>query len=213
MIDIPKTGSRSFRETLAPHHVTPDGIVDIIGEPFLDADYYQHGTLIQAKQQFEKNKWPISEYYKFVVVRNPWSRYLSFWKYLKEYSMKYERRDPSIEWGEAELYQGEESLKAFNSGGDTKVLRNIIHNHPPQHTFYNDENDQIAVNQLARFENIQQEFDTFCEQVGIESQTLVHGNKSKYNVAADDIYDKYLIDLVAEKEKTTIDLMSYTYNE
>jgi hypothetical protein len=43
-IDIPKTGSRSLRESLLPLSV-----IDIHGEPHLDSEFYQHDGAIRAK--------------------------------------------------------------------------------------------------------------------------------------------------------------------
>ena len=50
-IDIPKTGSRSLRESLLSLSV-----IDIHGESKVDAQFYQHAGAIRAKKQFAKKK-------------------------------------------------------------------------------------------------------------------------------------------------------------
>ena len=55
-IDIPKTGTRSFRESLVPL-----GVIDEFGAPNLKAEFYQHDGVIRAKKQFVKNGWNWNE--------------------------------------------------------------------------------------------------------------------------------------------------------
>ena len=58
-IDIPKTGTRSLRESLLPL-----GVVDICGTPNLDAEFYQHSCAIGVQKQFAKNNWNWNDYFK-----------------------------------------------------------------------------------------------------------------------------------------------------
>ena len=76
-IDIPKTGTRSLRESL------PLGVIDECGKANFEAEFYQHDGAIRLKKQFKKNNWNWSCYFKFTVVRNPWARYFSFLNILK----------------------------------------------------------------------------------------------------------------------------------
>ena len=71
-IDIPKTGTCTMRETL-----NPLGIIDVIGGGITDTRFYQHGTALQCKQQFDKMGWNWNSYTKFSFVRNPWKKYVS----------------------------------------------------------------------------------------------------------------------------------------
>ncbi len=205
-IDIPKTGSRSLRESLRPL-----GIVDIHGEPNLDSEFYQHDGSIRAKKQFEKNSWNWNEYFKFTIVRNPWARYFSFFKYFKSYGEKYLRRDESINWREPELNQGKLCEELFQNKDDQSVLKNIILNNDSQDSYYFDESGKITVDHIAEFNNLQNEFVFLCNQVGIQAPSLQHGNKSANSLNMLDIYNQQLIDLVAEKEKNVIQLKGYEY--
>lgn len=205
-IDIPKTGSRSLRESLLPL-----GIVDACGEPNLDSEFYQHDGAIRAKKQFAKKNWNWNEYFKFTIVRNPWQRYFSFFKYFKSYGKKYMRRDESINWREPEINQGKLCVELFKNKDDQTVLKNIILNNPPQDTYYCDKNGEIIVDHIASFENLRNEFVFLCDQVGIDAPILQHGNKSKDSFNMHDIYNQELIDLVANKEKGVIELKGYEY--
>ena len=92
-IDIPKTGTRSLRESLHPL-----GVIDECGKANFEAEFYQHDGAIRLKKQFKKNNWNWGCYFKFTVVRNPWARYFSFFKYFKTYGEKYLLRHKSINW-------------------------------------------------------------------------------------------------------------------
>ncbi len=207
-IDIPKTGTRSFRESLLPL-----GVIDQHGKPNLDAEFYQHDSAIRAKKQFAKNNWNWNEYYKFTIVRNPWARYFSFFKYFKSYGEKYLRRDESINWKQPELNQGKLCVELFKNQDDQTALKNIILNNDSQDSYYCDESGEIIVDHIASFENLENEFVFLCDQVGIQTPGLQHGNKSSNSLNMHDIYNQQLIDLVANKEKNVIKLKNYNYNE
>lgn len=203
-IDIPKTGTRSFRESLYPL-----GLIDIVGKPFVEADFYQHDTAIRAKKQFTTNNWPWDDYFKFTIVRNPWVRYFSFFKYFKSYGEKFLRRDESIAWGAAEINQGQYCVSLFSNSDEQTILKDIILNNPPQHAYYCDQNDEIIVDYIADFEFIENEFVFLCNQVGVNPPLLQHGNKSFNSPNMHNIYNQDLIDLVAQKEKSVIELKGY----
>lgn len=206
-IDIPKTGTRSFRESLLPLN-----IIDIHGAPSLDSEFYQHGSAIDAQKEFIKKGWEWDEYFKFTIVRNPWARYFSFFKYFKSYAEKYLSRDKSINWRDPEINQGKLCVKLFENKDDQTVLKNIILNNNSQETYYCNENGEIIVDYIAEFDCISNEFIFFCDKIQINTPQLEHGNKSSSFFCMRDIYNQELIDLVAEKEKNVIELKNYNYH-
>lgn len=206
-IDIPKTGSRSLRESLLPLSV-----IDIHGEPNESSEFYQHDGAIRAKKQFAKKNWNWNEYYKFTIVRNPWQRYFSFFKYFKSYGEKYMRRDESINWREPEINQGKLCVELFKNKDNQTVLKNIILNNNSQDSYYCDESGKIIVDHIAEFEDLQNEFVLLCNKVDIETPKLQHENKSSNSQNMHDIYNQELIDLVAEKEGGVIKFKNYNYH-
>lgn len=205
-IDIPKTGSRSLRESLAPLD-----IVDIIGEPNVNAVFYQHGTAAECKNSLLNIGLNFNNYYSICFIRNPWDRYFSFFKYFKSYGEKYLRRDESINWKDSQLNQGKTCVELFKGKDDRAVLKTIILNNRSQDSYYCDENGEIIVDHIASFENLRNEFVFLCGQVGIDAPILQHGNKSKDSFNMPNIYNQELIDLVAQKEKSVIGLKGYEY--
>ena len=61
-IDIPKTGSRSLRESLYPM-----GIIDVVGKPYPNEAFYQHGTALDCVRDFEKSNCNFHDYYYYCV--------------------------------------------------------------------------------------------------------------------------------------------------
>ena len=205
-IDIPKTATRSLRETLLPQNV-----IDVVGEPNLNATFYQHGTATQCSESLQKLDKNFSEYFSFVIVRNPWDRYYSFFKYFKEYAEKYKNKDTSIKWNTLEITQGKLCEELFANKTDEIVLRNIIINNPCQSDYYADEKNEIMVSHIAKFENLNKEFEFLCNKLNVNYSPLFHGNKSVIKSSYYNIYTKETINLVAEKEKSVIELKGYEY--
>ena len=166
-----------------------------------------------TKKQFAKKKWNWNEYFKFTIVRNPWARYFSFFKYFKSYGEKYLSRDKSIDWKKPEINQCKLCVELFKCKDDQTVLKNIILNNDSQDSYYCDENGEIIVDHIASFENLEDEFIFLCNQVGINVPHLKHGNKSLQLQNMNEIYNQQLIDLVAQKEKSVIGLKGYKYYE
>lgn len=205
-IDIPKTATRSLRETLAPKNV-----INIVGDPNINSDFYQHGTAQQCSNSLQKLNKNFSDYFSFVIVRNPWDRYYSFFKYLKEYAEKYKNKDASITWNTPEINQGKMCEELFSTKTNKVILKNIILGNNCQSDFYKDEGDRIMVSYIAKFENLNEEFKFLCDKVNVSHSPLLHSNKSSIKSGYCDIYNNETIDLVAEKEKDVIELKGYNY--
>jgi len=203
-IDIPKTATRSLRETFVPQN-----IIDIVGEPNLNAGFYQHGTAQQCSESLQKLNLNFADYFSFVIVRNPWDRYYSFFKYYKEYLKRYKSRDVSVAWSAQGINQGKMCEKLFESNTDEAVLRQIIISNRSQSDYYTNEENQIVVSHIAKFENLNEEFELLCNKVNVKYSPLFHGNKSSKKGSYHDVYTQQTIDLVAEKERDVIQLNEY----
>jgi len=203
-ISIPKTGTRSLRETLCPLN-----ILDIIGHP-TSTDFPQHGIALECKQSLENLGYNFDDYFSFCVVRNPWDRYLSFFKYYKERAEEYLKTTDFKEWKDLKIKQGKFASELFTNNNERFILKKIICRQRNQSEYFLNTRE-IIVSHIARFENLQNEFDYLCETIGLDKIQLSHGNKSINQISCSDIYNQELIDLVAEKEKEVIDLMSYVY--
>lgn len=203
-IDIPKTGTRSYRESLI-------GFVDIIGT--YQTQFTQHQTALSIKNEFNKNGWDWDSYFKYVTIRNPWARYVSFYFWAEN---KIREIDNIIKNGQpiSQLYQ--DTFKYFtdlfknHNYNQYLILKNIINEQPSQNSYFV-ENNKILVDHIAHTETIDVDFQFLCNKVGITpTPALKHENKNKtYNYR--DFYDQELIDLVAYKDKYVIENHNYQY--
>ena len=64
-IDIPKTGTRSLRETLQPLKV-----IDLVGSPNPNADIYQHAKCREILKYCNKEEIDYKEYFFFFFENN-----------------------------------------------------------------------------------------------------------------------------------------------
>lgn len=103
-----------------------------------------------------------SGYFRFSVVRSPWDRFVSGWKYLPA------TRDKSLRDVLSNLPR---------DGAEYRPLTR------PQHTILYDEG-RLIVDYIIRFESLQQGFDKVCNIIGKPRRRLPHvnrGNRTHYS--------------------------------
>lgn len=203
-IDIPKTGTSSLRETMRPL-----GIIDVIGTPTGSNGFRQHGSAESCMESLRNIDKSFYDYHSFCIIRNPWERYFSFFKYYKEI---YEKNTHDIsKLSEAAKRQLNYVKSLFDENRDEKqIIKKIIQNKDAQH-FYFTKNEEILVNQVAQFQNIELEFNSLLNKVGILTvPKLEHKNKTQ-KINHKDYYDQELIDMVAEKERIIIEKYNYGF--
>lgn len=100
-----------------------------------------------------------SGFFKFSFVRNPWSRILSEYRY-RNYFHHLSFRDFVLN-------------KMPKPGWDDKY-RHVM----PQYDMLYDQQGNLLVDFVGRFETLQQDFDRVCEHLGITDSLLPHRNPS-----------------------------------
>lgn len=125
-----------------------------LGPPMLahmKAIDYERYRYISAEQ--------FDEYFKFSFVRNPWDRVVSFYKYLRMYR---------------ELLDFKTFLfKKFQN----TIWKDQYWFIAPQSNFLCDENGDMVVDFVGRFENLQTDFHHVCENIGLPALDLPHVNR------------------------------------
>ena len=213
-IDIPKTGTKTLRQTLLP--VIP---IDVIGKGDNPNDYfYQHCNVNACERGFKKRGWDFNSYKKFSTLRNPWKRYVSFLMYKINKGNKYKNATETelAEWNQLEKIQGKKCSEAFDRHGRNEVdfLKFIIKQNPSQDTFVLNKNGEIAIDILGDLDNFDSHFLNFREKVGLPNiPSLKHSNKSSYKKPHTEYYNQELIDMVAEKEKWIINNFNYKFEK
>jgi hypothetical protein len=206
-VDIPKTGTRSLRETLT----SMEGVTDVLGKPYNSDDILkQHAPILDIEQGFRENGWlGFNSYYKYSVVRNPWDRYFSFFTYYKMKADEYSESAPYPT--DMARKQGKMASELFRRKTPSQVLWTLIKQQPAHAHFLLDTNSECQFNRITLFENLKTGFEEFCYDIGIELPDLKHANKSTKSTIKEDIYTQELIDMIAEKEKWVIERFNYDY--
>lgn len=205
-VDIPKTGSRSLRETFYPLNV-----IDVVGPPNPEDNFYQHATAEMIKAGFEKFKWNWNDYIKLTIVRDPWDRMYSHFNYLKNQRELKKCKDWKS-WDQATVHQIQSADNFFKRYPDDRTaFKKLLDNHPSQQQ-YICENETLIVDKIYRFENIVTIFDEIKNICNIAHDiTIAHANKGSYRSKSSELYDDELVDIVAKKEKYIIDMFGYSY--
>jgi hypothetical protein len=116
------------------------------------------GTALLYREEIGARKW--REAFKFCFVRNPWDRAVLAWDFVTR--IKGCRRGISF----AEFLQSADELPL------------IARWHLASQSFHlTDENGELMVDHIGRFERLQQDYDRICDLVGLERNTLPHLNR------------------------------------
>ena len=185
----------SHQNKLVVIGIPKTGSRSFVGSLALDGDfsYHVHSSAVAVKDQFGKVGGGWDDYYKLAVTRNPWDRYYSLYNFIMI------RADP-----------GSSMTAPVGS-----VFKNIVERAKPQHYFYADEDGQVILDRVGKFEDLQSEFDGLCDRVGLEGKSLAHLNETGFRRALfRDIYDDTdLISLIAEREAPVIRLHGYEFDD
>ena len=182
-IHIPKTGGTSIEKAFNQHPVVQ-----------------KHRTMTQYENMLHAN---IDQYFLFSVIRNPWDRMVSYWNWRqgKYWAPIDGKMSIFSEWLRyiTSLDLNKESSNDFKMAISS------------QFTSLKNKNNKIIVD-LIRFENLQNDFDTVCEKIGIPQQQLPHYNKTNHKHYTE-YYTNETKQIVAEKYAKDIEYFGYKFGE
>tara|TARA_A100001037_G_scaffold63293_1_gene55377 strand:+ start:79048 stop:79626 length:579 start_codon:yes stop_codon:yes gene_type:complete len=144
----------------------------------------------------------VKKYFNFCFVRNPWSRFLSAYSYLRRGG-----RGSRGDLQGAKIINQFENLKEFSYNFD-KIKNDFVDKHFYEQVYWIDD----KVDFIGRFENLQQDFDIICDKIGIPHQQLPHTNKTKHKHYTE-YYDDETREIVAEKYAKDIEMFGYEFGE
>jgi hypothetical protein len=155
--------------------------------------------LIKKYRRLADTKHGFENYFKFTIVRNPYDRLLSNYFYRKLMLKDNRVHDLSFKnW-------------ITNSRDGNYSFENCLSRHT-QLDWIVDENGEVIVDFIGKFENLQEDFDTICDKIGIPHQQLPHKNKSKHKHYTE-YYDEETKQIVAEKYAKDIEYFGYKFGE
>ncbi len=157
-----------------------------------------------SKKCFALSKKERESAFIFSFVRNPFDRLLSAYMYL---SGGYGNQS-DIKFGKTLNISFEGFVKkdflSFWEGEKFIPGRGKLHFEPMINYINRD------IDFIGRFENIQEDFNTVCEKIGIQGQQLPHKNKSRHKHYTE-YYNDETQQIVAEKYKKDIEYFGYKF--
>lgn len=164
-VAVPKTGSQAVRQFLRPFLQVGDWEQSVFDTPrFFPVPRLArigHGHLkISEVQPFLlPGMW--RDFYSFAIIRNPFDRFLSFCNFF--YPDEMARTDDPIALMKKII-------------GDPKGRHHVLMQ--PQHRFLEDENGDLAVSFVGRYEHLQRDIKTICERLDLPFIELERINAS-----------------------------------
>jgi len=142
------------------------------------------------------------KYFKFTFVRNPWDRFLSAYSYLKAGGFG-NKQDLSLK-------QKIESYNSFEQFVFEAPFFEYMHFQPMFDYIEIDGKNQMDF--VGKTENLQEDFDTVCDKIGVARQRLSRENSSKHQHYTE-CYDDETRNFIAHKYAKDIECFGYKFGE
>lgn len=193
-IHIPKTAGKSIYTML------DDGIHNNKAFPAIPIDGIgrrkMHLKATEIKSELGQERF--DQYYKFAFVRNPWDRMISefFWRKLRPKRRQFESLEAMLDF----------QLK----GNEVEDDKN--RHFTPQVDYVTNNNGEFIVDFIGRFENLNEDFRTVTEKIGIHTQrNLPKLNTSPREPEYRKYYTETTREMVLNLYQQDIDLLQYSF--
>jgi hypothetical protein len=199
-VHVYKVAGISIRQVLQPYHdMTAKDFPWYMNLKFKIGDRYQlfsdwainHIRAREIKKYLPVNEF--NEYFKFCFVRNPWDWQVSLYHFMLQY-----KKHPQ--------HKLIANMKTF----DEYIEWRIENDFELQKDFIYDENDNILMDFVGRFESLQEDFNEICLRLEIPTVELPYANKSSHKPFRE-YYNAHTIRLVREAFREDIELLNYDF--
>ena len=182
---IPKTGGSSVHSSLN--------------------DYFEPNQWMHNDLQKDLKKCS-SDYFKFAFVRNPWDLTVSSYHYFCYSDVTKWRRKKIpknfifkdwLRWKQKNRSRGWKKNRCYGKN---------------QLCYVSNIRGELLADFIGRFENLQKDFNTICDKIGIPHQELPHKNATKHKHYTE-YYDEETKQIVAERYANDIEYFNYEFGE
>lgn len=130
--------------------------------------------------------------FKFAFVRNPWDLQVSLYKFMVQ----------NVNHFQHDIIK----TMSFNEYVDWRITQN----NDLQQDFITDENGNVIVDFVGKFENLESDFEKVCQNININAK-LPHLNSSSRQGSYKDYYDDRTKDLIYDCFKADVELFDYSF--
>ncbi|MFH1592953.1 MAG: sulfotransferase family 2 domain-containing protein [Candidatus Woesearchaeota archaeon] len=190
-VHIPKTAGGSIREICNKKGIT------VIGHSLRNPDYI---SIEEYKKISPKNK------FAFAFVRNPWDRVVSAFFYLNQGGINDADNRDRVKY--LKKFNGNFDLFVRNSFQEGKILEQL--HFRPQKEWISNENKEIIVDFVGKFENLQGDFNKVCEMFHIKKEVLPITKKTEHDFYKN-YYNKETREMIAKTYREDIRLFGYDF--
>lgn len=152
----------------------------------------QHWTSMEERKALGEEIW--EQCFRFTIVRNPWDRILS------QYKGHVMKEMPGLSF-EQYLHR---SFVEKVSHDDFRFIQ-------PCMDWITDDEGNLLVKHIGKFENLQEDFNTICEILKIPKSILPHINKDPNKEPYEKYYTPELAELVAKAFEKDIKQFNYEF--
>ena len=170
----PKTGSATIRKILDPYS---DIIATTYTKRTKENPFYSHITAQETKKIFEQRGWDYNSYFKFVFIRNPYSRLVSL------YNMSSKKIRFKI-WISRLKNQGNGGCAFSDQKWKVHGAYNLLN--------FAGDGRNLLVDKVVKLENIDAELPHILKRLGIHTPDKIpKGNIGKYGTKGKNIKNYY----------------------
>ena len=188
-VHINKTAGTSIETALQKYSDSEDDQQHEMLHKILPCDGFSNKRQINLFSQCNGNPF---DYFKFTFVRNPYDRSVSAYKFATQNN-------------NGEYLSFKNYLSMIKTDDDKLSYFNQL-------DWITDEYDNIGVDFIGRFENLQEDFNIVCDKIGIPQQQLPHENATKHKHYTE-YYDDETRKIVAKKYSKDIEFFGYKFGE
>lgn len=192
---VPKTATHAIRQALHVYTGPDDWEQQtLFGEqalPIAEIARLQHGhiTVREIKPFLSAETW--KSYYKFSIVRNPFDRFVSVCSFFNRNDREF--ADNPLLWMKTALRRPRFQQRLLVRAQYLQLI---------------DDNGELALDYLGRYEQLQASVDHIFDTLGLDSVTLQAKNSSEHDDFTD-YYDPELRAMVAEFYHQDFSLFNY----
>ena len=208
-VHIAKTGGTSVRSALRKYrwggwYSIPLGLASMASQITrprhkLGIKFPRHAKAVAALEMLPTEVY--QGFFKFAIVRNPWDLQVSSYHHIQ-------REKPEVVKG-VKSFEDFLRLK-FDPEREYDFMLDI--SAELQHEYLVDLQGNVIVDFIGRYENLQVDFCSICERIGIPAPELPHLRRAEDRRDYRSYYTDELAELVAHHYQRDLDILGYSFD-